>query len=157
MSAGSGSTTRAGSAALDAQADIRVSWNGAALDRLLDQRHAGLVELTARRLRARGWTVVAEVSFSHFGDRGSIDLLAWHVQTRSLLLVEVKTELGALEATMRQLDINTSRGTDRQGALRMDRRKCVPHHRLPRGPHRPAAYRCASGQVRSAAPGLGGT
>jgi transcriptional regulator with XRE-family HTH domain len=63
-------------AAVGARLELRVSWEGAALDRLLDQRHAALVEIVARRLRLRGWTVVAEVSFSHFGDRGSIDLLA---------------------------------------------------------------------------------
>jgi hypothetical protein len=33
------------------------------------------------------------VTFSHFGERGVIDILAWHAETRSLLIVELKTEL----------------------------------------------------------------
>lgn len=92
-------------AAAGGRLEVRASWDGAAMDRLLDRRHAAVVEAVAKRLRARGRTVVAEVSFSSYGDRGSMDLLAWHVQTRSLLVVEVKTELGALEATLRTLDV----------------------------------------------------
>lgn len=34
-----------------------------------------------------------EVSFAIWGERGSIDLLAWHPPTRTLLVIEVKTEL----------------------------------------------------------------
>jgi transcriptional regulator with XRE-family HTH domain len=92
-------------AALGARVELRAMWEGAGVDRLIDERHAALVELTARRLKARGWAIVAEVSFSHFGERGSIDLLAFHPGTRSLLVVEVKTELGAIEATLRTLDV----------------------------------------------------
>jgi hypothetical protein len=43
------------------------------------------------------------VSFSHFGERGVVDLVAWHAATATLLLVELKTELvdvGDLLATM---------------------------------------------------------
>jgi hypothetical protein len=40
-----------------------------------------------------GWVVRPEVSFSHFGERGVIDVLAWHSATRSLLVIELKTEI----------------------------------------------------------------
>jgi Holliday junction resolvase-like predicted endonuclease len=100
-----GAIVRALFAAVGARVEMRVSWDGAALDRLLDERHARLVEVVARRLRGRGWTIAAEVSFSHYGERGSIDILAWHPATRSLLVVEVKTELGAIEETLRVLDV----------------------------------------------------
>jgi hypothetical protein len=33
------------------------------------------------------------VSFSIYGERGVIDILAWHEATRSLLIIELKTEL----------------------------------------------------------------
>ncbi len=45
-----------------------------------------------------------EVSYSVFGERGSIDLLAWHDPSRTLLVVEIKTELASIEATLRKLD-----------------------------------------------------
>jgi hypothetical protein len=43
------------------------------------------------------------VTFSHYGERGVIDIVAWHAATRSLLVIELKTELvdpQALIATM---------------------------------------------------------
>ena len=32
-----------------------------------------------------GWTVLPEVTYSVYGERGSIDLVAWHADTRTLL------------------------------------------------------------------------
>jgi hypothetical protein len=74
------------------------------LDRLLDERHAGLGEAVSRSLTADGWEVVPEVSFSIFGERGSIDLLAWHAATRTLLVIELKSELTSIEETLRRHD-----------------------------------------------------
>jgi hypothetical protein len=56
------------------------------------------------RLLAKAWQVKAEVSYSEFGERGSIDVLAWHTAARSLLVVEVKTELISIEETLRKHD-----------------------------------------------------
>lgn len=39
------------------------------------------------------WIVRPEASFNHFGERGVVDLVAWHAATRTLLLTEIKTEL----------------------------------------------------------------
>lgn len=33
------------------------------------------------------------MSFNVYGERGVVDLLAWHAQTRTLLVIELKTEL----------------------------------------------------------------
>ncbi len=43
---------------------------GAALDRLLDQRHAGLVERSIVVQRSYGWRCETEVTFSEYGERG---------------------------------------------------------------------------------------
>jgi hypothetical protein len=45
-----------------------------------------------------------EVSFSVYGERGSIDLVAWHAATRTVLVVEVKTEVVSVEETLRRHD-----------------------------------------------------
>ena len=51
--------------ALGARLDLRVLWRGEGLERLLDRRHAALVDLVVRRLRRYGWQVVVEASFSN--------------------------------------------------------------------------------------------
>lgn len=90
--------------ALDARVDVDLRWHGGAIDRLLDERHAALVGATIAMLRRRSWVTEVEVSYSHFGERGSIDVIAWQLETQSMLVVEVKTELISIEATVRKLD-----------------------------------------------------
>lgn len=90
--------------ALDASAEFDIRWRGGAMDRLLDDRHAELVGAASSLLSSAGWDVLPEVSYSKFGERGSIDLVAWHAPTRTLLVVEVKSELTSLEATLRKHD-----------------------------------------------------
>lgn len=90
--------------ALGAEIVISVRWRGADLDRLLDEGHAAIVAAVIELLGAAGWECHPEVSFSVYGERGSIDVLAWHAASRSLLVVEVKTELVSLEETVRKLD-----------------------------------------------------
>ena len=58
-------------------------------------------------LQALGWEVRAEVSYSVYGERGSIDILGWHEASRALLVVEVKTELVSIEETIRKHDQKT--------------------------------------------------
>ena len=41
--------------ALGARIECRLLWNGEALDRLLDESHAALVDIVIRWLRAAGW------------------------------------------------------------------------------------------------------
>lgn len=90
--------------ALGARPRFDVSWRGGELDRLLDDRHAWLVGEVVRRLERDGWEAQVEVSFSVYGERGSIDVLAWRATVRALLVVEVKTELTSVEETLRKLD-----------------------------------------------------
>lgn len=84
--------------------EIQVRWRGGDIDRVADEGHAVLVAAAARALEAAGWVIVPEVSYSVYGERGSIDLVAWHSTTRTLLVVEVKTELTSVEATLRKHD-----------------------------------------------------
>ncbi len=79
--------------------------NGAAADRLLDERHAALVERAARIFASRGWQIAIELTFSEYGERGSIDLLGLHEKSAVVAVCEVKTVLGSLEATNRMLDV----------------------------------------------------
>jgi transcriptional regulator with XRE-family HTH domain len=89
---------------LGARVEIRVLWQGEALDRLLDARHASLVEAVIRLLRDAAWQVATEVSFNEWGERGSIDILAYHPATRSLLVIEVKSAVPDLQAMLVTLD-----------------------------------------------------
>ncbi len=57
-----------------------------------------------RRLERWGWLVRVEVSFSHFGERGRIDLLAFHPATLVLLVIELKSELVDVQALLGSLD-----------------------------------------------------
>jgi len=55
------------------------------------------------------WLAEPEVSFSIYGERGVIDILAWHARAHSLLVIELKTEL---------VDVNELMGNvDRKGRL----------------------------------------
>lgn len=90
--------------AVGARTDLRLNWNGEALDRLLDAAHAGLVDSTAARLRAHGWQVAAEVTFRIRGERGSVDLLAWHPSVRVVLVIEVKSVVPDIQSMLASLD-----------------------------------------------------
>lgn len=91
-------------AALDADVVITIRWRGGEIDRLLDEGHASIAGWVMGILVKLGWEAEAEVSFAVSGERGSIDILAWHARSRTLLVVEVKTELASLEETLRRHD-----------------------------------------------------
>ena len=82
-------------AALEIRVDLMPRWRGADLDRMISSRHALLAESVVEALRRDSpeWQVFPEVSFSIWGERGVIDLLAWHPSRRALLVIELKTEL----------------------------------------------------------------
>lgn len=71
-------------AALDASFDGTVGWRAGELDRLLDERHAATVEAVAVILRRLDWLVIPEASYSEWGERGSIDILAGRKACRRL-------------------------------------------------------------------------
>ncbi len=90
--------------ALGASVQLHVSWRGGGLDRLLDERHSALAGAVVERLRGDGWEVEVEVSYAVYGERGSIDVLGWHLGSTTLLVVEIKTELTSIEETLRRHD-----------------------------------------------------
>lgn len=92
-------------AAAGGRARLTVWWNGALADRLLDERHAALGERALAVYARRHWETAVEVTFSEWGERGSIDLLAGHRLTRSAVVNEVKSALGSIEDTNRLLDV----------------------------------------------------
>jgi DNA-binding Xre family transcriptional regulator len=91
--------------ALDASLVVDIRYQGAELDRLVDRAHAMLQEAAARRLSEVGWLTRAEVSFNHYGDRGSCDILALHPSTRMVMVVEVKSRLGNIQETLHRVDV----------------------------------------------------
>jgi transcriptional regulator with XRE-family HTH domain len=91
--------------ALGARLFPNLSWQGEALDRLVDAAHADLQTNVAEMLRRLGWLVAVEVSFIHFGERGRYDLLAFHQATGTVLVVEIKTAIGDVQATLGTLDV----------------------------------------------------
>ena len=59
-----------------------------------------------------GWIAEPEVSFSIYGERGVIDVLAWYPRRRIVLVIELKTEI---------VDVNEMLGTlDRKRRLAME-------------------------------------
>lgn len=90
--------------ALGGRLDARILWNGPELDRMLDEGHARVAAAVKRRLERWGWQVRVEVSYSRYGERGRIDLLAFHPAVRILLVIEVKTELVDVQALLGTLD-----------------------------------------------------
>jgi transcriptional regulator with XRE-family HTH domain len=97
------STVQAIASALDAELVVELRFRGGRIDRLIDRAHAAIVEYVVDRLRRAGWETVVEFSFNVFGERGSVDVLAWHGSTRTLLVVEVKSRFTDLQAMLMAL------------------------------------------------------
>jgi len=98
-------TIRRLATALDARFDTIVRWQGGDLGRLLNARHAAMHEAMARMFTSLdGWETEPEVSFSIYGERGIIDILAWHPARGILLVVELKTEFVDVNELMGSVD-----------------------------------------------------
>jgi hypothetical protein len=54
--------------------------------------------------RQPGWIVAAEISFAIYGERGIVDLLAWHESTSSLVVIELKTAIVDVDELIGTLD-----------------------------------------------------
>lgn len=92
-------------AELDLDIEVDVRSRAVNVDRVLNARHAAMAEFLVAWLSGfAGWIVRAEVTYSEYGERGSIDLLCWHAATRSLLVVEIKTELMEFGEVLAKLD-----------------------------------------------------
>jgi transcriptional regulator with XRE-family HTH domain len=97
---------RAVAAALDIRVELMPRWRGGDLDRLLSRGHSALHESVARTFRDElpAWILAPEVSFAIFGERGVIDILAWHPGRRALLVIELKTDLVDMNELLGTLD-----------------------------------------------------
>jgi transcriptional regulator with XRE-family HTH domain len=90
--------------ALDASVDYDLRWRGGAIDRLLDERHAALVGAAVERLREDGWETRVEITYSRYGERGSIDVLGWRAVEAALAVGEIKSDFTSVEQTLRKHD-----------------------------------------------------
>jgi transcriptional regulator with XRE-family HTH domain len=97
-------TVRAICRALEISVELSIRTHGPEPDSLLDARHAGLVQAVVAKL-APGWIVMLEFSFSEYGERGCVDILAWHPEHQALLLIEVKSELVDVQTLLRGMDV----------------------------------------------------
>lgn len=95
---------RAVAATLEIRLPFVPQWRGGAGDALLDAQHAAIVNAVVAILRRLGWTCVLEYTFSHYGERGSVDILAWHPLFRALLVIEVKSRLFDTQALFLGID-----------------------------------------------------
>lgn len=91
-------------APLEVRMPFAPQWNGGEADRLRDRDHARLVDDVVTVLRRHGWDVIVEWTFSHYGERGSIDIVAWHSGSRTLLVVEVKTRIYDVQSLIAGVD-----------------------------------------------------
>ena len=104
-------TLRRVAAVLDIRLDLTPRWRAGDLDRLINAGHSALHEDVAGRFARElsDWIAAPEVSFSIYGERGTIDILAWQPVLRSLLVIELKTDI---------VDVNELLGTiDRKRRL----------------------------------------
>ncbi len=91
--------------ALGATIDLVLRWHGGDLDRLVNVRHSLLHESVATEfLGIPGWEIAPEVSFNIYGERGVMDILAWHSPSRTLLVIELKTEIVDVNQLMGTMD-----------------------------------------------------
>lgn len=88
---------------LDVSIAMTANWHGGQGDRLLDRAHAAIVDHVIDALKEMEWEVMPEFTFNHFGDRGSVDILAWHPAQRILLIIEVKATLTDLQGLLASL------------------------------------------------------
>jgi transcriptional regulator with XRE-family HTH domain len=154
-------TLLAVAAALEIRIDFIPRWRGGDLDRMLGAGHGRMHEQIARLLRRHGqWIGIPEVSFAVYGERGVIDILAFHAARRKLLVIELKTELVDVQELLSAVDryrrlasrLAAERGWDVQGAATWvvmrdtttNRRRVAAHATVLRSalPHDGRTVRC---------------
>jgi transcriptional regulator with XRE-family HTH domain len=97
---------RAVASALDVRVDLMPRWRAGDLDRLLNAKHSALHEIVAQWLgkQAPDWILAPEVSFAIRGERGVIDIIAWHPGRQALLVIELKTDIADVTELIGTLD-----------------------------------------------------
>ena len=77
-----------------------------------DRVHARCIAFVGRRMQASGWELATEVEIYGRGSPGWIDVLAFHPRTRTLLVIEIKTEIhdfGQIQRTLAWYESNARR------------------------------------------------
>ena len=91
--------------ALEIRIDFEPRWRGGELGRLLNAGHSAMHEqLAVQFAQQADWIAQPEVSFAIYGERGVIDVLAFHPSSRSLLVIELKTEIIDVQAMIGAVD-----------------------------------------------------
>lgn len=93
-------------ASVDVHVMVIPRWRGGDLDRLLNAGHSALHNEVAEMFRSAfpDWEISPEVSFSIYGERGVIDLVAWHPSRRALLIIELKTDISDVNELLGTFD-----------------------------------------------------
>ena len=88
-------TVRHVAAVLDVRVDLVARWRAGDLDRLLNAGHSALHDAVAAWFKEAfpAWELAPEVSFNIYGERGVVDIVAWHPGRRALLIIELKTDI----------------------------------------------------------------
>ena len=94
-------------AALDGQLALDFRWRGEQLDRLIDEEHAAIIDQLVGIYRDARWDVGVEVTFSIFGERGSVDVFAAHPVAHVLAINEIKASVGDAGNTVIGVDRKT--------------------------------------------------
>lgn len=98
-------TIRRATAAVDVRLEYVARWRGGELDRLLNARHSAMHESMALHLATMpDGQAAPEVSFSIYGERGVVDVLAWHARTSTALVIELKTDIVDVRELLGSLD-----------------------------------------------------
>ena len=72
---------------------------------LVDARHAQMQNWLVALLRGAGWIVEAEASFNVYGDRGRIDVLAFHPTAQAMVVAEIKSRVDDAQELLGRLDV----------------------------------------------------
>lgn len=92
--------------ALRARLVMSVDWRGGELSRLLDADHAQLQERWAavKQAARRRWEAHQEVTYNHYGDRGSIEDLSFDPRSGTLLVSELKSGIFDVQRMLAKID-----------------------------------------------------
>lgn len=112
-------------AALELRLEVRLVGRSGELVRLVDDEHAAIVEVLASWLRDIGFIVEPEASFSEWGERGRVDLLAYDPASRLLVIVEVKTLLLDLQELLGAVNVRERLGSTIGARRGWDVDRCV--------------------------------
>jgi len=89
---------------LEVRIDLLPRWRGGDLDRMLNAGHAALHQRTARLFAGTPWILSPEATFAVYGERGVVDVLAFHPPSGALLIIELKTDLVDVQQLMAAVD-----------------------------------------------------